>query len=102
MSLSGGDKGRKRGRPHPPVTSPLEGEVGVAKRRREGGTARLDPERAANDSLPLERGGMGRGSRSPPPPPPGPPPPSAGGGAPPPGRRHPHHKHRHPPTTTPP
>src|SRR5260370_26975876 len=39
MSLSGGDKGRKRGRPHPPVTSPLEGEVGVAKRRREGGKA---------------------------------------------------------------
>src|SRR2546423_8197011 len=40
MSLSGGTKRRKRRRvaaPHTPVTSPLVGEVGVAKRRREGG-----------------------------------------------------------------
>src|SRR5256885_7980353 len=40
MSLPGGPKPGKPRRgaaPHPPVTSPLGGEVDVAKRRREGG-----------------------------------------------------------------
>src|SRR5229473_2078138 len=59
MSLSGGDKGRKRGRPHPPVTSPLEGEVGVAKRRRELGKAARSSRKLTPLPNPPPQGGRG-------------------------------------------
>src|SRR6266852_1220860 len=59
MNPSGGDKGRKRGRPHPPVPSPLEGEVGVAKRRREGGKAARSSRKLTPLPNPPPQGGRG-------------------------------------------
>jgi A/G-specific adenine glycosylase len=73
MTLTGERKPRKRTRtsaPPTPITSPLEGEVGVAERRREGGVARSDRKHTPLPSPPPQ-GGRGPAAsasgKSPPP-----------------------------------